>query len=166
MAMRSRSDVRAVRPGSSSRSHVSWRAVVVVVVFTESSFGAEGGAGAKGRAFTLVSPSDDEAIDNIQKLTGYTIPVFDTGKAGAAPAKDAPREEREPRREKSERGGRGGKAKRTETERPSAKPARKGDDRKPAPAKHRQQDDDGPDDGWNGPMPDFLSVGFGTLTTG
>ncbi|MGB3848246.1 MAG: DEAD/DEAH box helicase [Sphingopyxis sp.] len=128
--------------------------------------GRTGRAGAKGRAFTLVSPSDDEAIDNIQKLTGYTIPVFDTGKAGAAPAKDAPREEREPRREKSERGGRGGKAKRTETERPSAKPARKGDDRKPAPAKHRQQDDDGPDDGWNGPMPDFLSVGFGTLTTG
>ncbi len=128
--------------------------------------GRTGRAGAKGRAFTLVSPSDDEAIDNIQKLTGYTIPVFDTGKAGAALAKDAPREEREPRREKSERGGRGGKAKRTETERPSAKPARKGDDRKPAPAKHRQQDDDGPDDGWNGPMPDFLSVGFGTLTTG
>ena len=50
MAMRSRSDVRAVRPGSSSRSHVSWRAVVVVVVFTESSFGAERGAGAKARA--------------------------------------------------------------------------------------------------------------------
>jgi len=122
--------------------------------------GRTGRAGAKGRAFTLITPSDDEAIDNIQKLTGYTIPIHDAGKAEAAPAKD---EEREPRREKSERGGRG-KPKRAEVaEKPAAaKPAKRVDDRKPAPARHRQQDDDGPDDGWNGPMPDFLSVGFGS----
>ena len=121
--------------------------------------GRTGRAGAKGRAFTLITPSDDEAIDNIQKLTGYTIPIHDAGKAEAAPAKD---EEREPRREKPERGGRG-KAKRAEAaEKPAAKPAKRADDRKPEPAKRRQQDDDGPDDGWNGPMPDFLSVGFGS----
>src|SRR3546814_5415644 len=35
--------------------------------------GRTGRAGAKGRAFTLITPSDDEAIDNIQKLTGTTI---------------------------------------------------------------------------------------------
>lgn len=122
--------------------------------------GRTGRAGAKGRAFTLVTASDDEAIDNIQKLTGYKIPVHDAGTAEAAPAKDEPREEREPRRERS---GRGGKAKRPEqTEKPAPKAARKADDRKPAPARQRQQDDDGPDDGWNGPMPDFLSVGFGS----
>jgi superfamily II DNA/RNA helicase len=129
--------------------------------------GRTGRAGAKGRAFTLVTPSDDEAIDNIQKLTGYKIPVHATDKAEAAPAKDEPREEREPRRERGERGGRGGKArgepKRAEqAEKPAAKPARKADDRKPAPSKQRQHDDDGPDDGWNGPMPDFLQFGFGS----
>jgi superfamily II DNA/RNA helicase len=130
--------------------------------------GRTGRAGAQGRAFTLITPSDDEAIDNIQKLTGYKIPVHDNGKADAAPAKAEPREEREPRRERSERGGRGGKSrsepKRAEpaAEKPAAKPARKADDRKPEPAKRRQQDDDGPDDGWNGPTPDFLSFGFGS----
>lgn len=127
--------------------------------------GRTGRAGAKGRAFTLVTPSDDEAIDNIQKLTGYKIPVHATEKAEAAAAKDEPREEREPRRERSERGGRGGKSrsepKRTEAEKPAPKPARKANERKPAPAR-RQQDDDGPDDGWNGPMPDFLQFGFGS----
>ncbi|QCB55050.1 DEAD/DEAH box helicase [Sphingopyxis sp. PAMC25046] len=125
--------------------------------------GRTGRAGAKGRAFTLVTPSDDEAVDNIQKLTGYKIPVHGGGKADAAPAKEEAREEREPRREKSERGGRGGKAKRAEAaEKPAPKPAKKADDRRAPPAKQRQQDDDGPDDGWNGPMPDFLSVGFGS----
>ena len=28
--------------------------------------------------------------------------------------------------------------------------------------KASRHDDDGPDDGWNGPMPDFLSVGIGS----
>ncbi|HET6525945.1 DEAD/DEAH box helicase [Sphingopyxis sp.] len=125
--------------------------------------GRTGRAGAKGRAFTLVTPSDDEAVDNIQKLTGYKIPVHGGGKPDAAPAKEEAREEREPRREKSERGGRGGKAKRAEAaEKPAPKPAKKADDRRAPSAKQRQQDDDGPDDGWNGPMPDFLSVGFGS----
>jgi superfamily II DNA/RNA helicase len=133
--------------------------------------GRTGRAGAKGRAFTLITPSDDEAIDNIQKLTGYNIPVYGSGQADAAPAKEEQREEREPRRERSSRGGRGGTKSRAEqpraeqpraepgTEKPAERPAKKADDRKPAPAK-RQQDDDGPDDGWNGPMPDFLSFGF------
>lgn len=124
--------------------------------------GRTGRAGAKGRAFTLVTPSDSEALDNIQKLTGYQIPVHDV--AGAAPQPASERDEREPR---SERGGRGGKPriepKRAEAaETPAAKPARKADDRKPATAKQRRQDDDGPDDGWNGPMPDFLQFGFGS----
>ena len=125
--------------------------------------GRTGRAGAKGRAFTLVTPSDDEAVDNIQKLTGYKIPVHGGAKPDAAPAKEEAREEREPRREKSERGGRGGKSRRAEAaEKPAPKPAKKADDRRAPPAKQRQQDDDGPDDGWNGPMPGFLSVGFGS----
>src|SRR5690606_18243301 len=120
--------------------------------------GRTGRAGAKGRAFTLITPSDDEAIDNIQKLTGYTIPIHEPAEGETAPAT---KEEREPRREKSERGARG-KSKRAETvEKPAARPAKKAGERKPAPAPRRGEDEDGPDDGWNGPMPDFLSVGFG-----
>jgi len=134
--------------------------------------GRTGRAGAQGRAFTLITPSDDEAIDNIQKLTGYTIPVH----GGGAPAERAAKperdtEEREPRRGgRSERGGRGRNAAakpasepkrateaRSETPKPAA-PAKKAQERKPAPAP--RHDDEGPDDGWNGPMPGFLSVGF------
>ena len=128
--------------------------------------GRTGRAGAQGRAFTLVTPSDDEAIDNIQKLTGYNIPVHGTATADAAPAKDEPREEREPRREsRPARGGRGRAkpadmdAKRADDKRNEA-PRKKDAGRKPAPA--ARQDDDGSDDGWNGPMPGFLSVGFGS----
>jgi len=139
--------------------------------------GRTGRAGAKGRAFTLATPSDDEAIDNIQKLTGYKIPVHggDAASADAAPA--APREaDDKPRRARSERGGRGrGGAKidkvaeqpRDEGKSTSAKATKSRDDRKsaapskPKPAS-RHDDQDGPDDGWNGPTPSFLSFGFGS----
>ena len=121
--------------------------------------GRTGRAGAKGRAFTLVTPSDDEAIDNIQKLTGYKIPVHGGGGA-PQPAADSEPDEREPRREKAERGSRGGKGKRTEAAEKPAKAPQKDADRKPAP-RSRRDEEDGQDDGWNGPMPDFLSVGFG-----
>ncbi|WP_283419398.1 DEAD/DEAH box helicase [Sphingopyxis sp. Geo48] len=124
--------------------------------------GRTGRAGAQGRAFTLITPSDDEAIDNIQKLTGYTIPVHEAAGAPDKPGRDA--EEREPRRSsRSERGARRPAKAEQEPRRGGEKrsPAPKRDEgRKPAPAP--RQDDDGPDDGWNGPMPGFLSVGFGS----
>ena len=139
--------------------------------------GRTGRAGAQGRAFTLVTPSDDEAIDNIQKLTGYNIPVHGEGTAEAKPKSEASsedqREEREPRRERSPRGGRGRAKPSAESKRAEATPAekpaaaiaekkpveKKVEARKPAPSP-RRQDDDGPDDGWNGPMPGFLAFGF------
>ncbi|MCA0207534.1 MAG: DEAD/DEAH box helicase [Proteobacteria bacterium] len=133
--------------------------------------GRTGRAGAKGRAFTLVAPSDDEAVDNIQKLTGYKIPVHGGGTPAADTAeRDA--EEGEPRRGRAARGGRGKSAAKPEkaparpaavaAEARPAKPPR--DDRKPAREDRRPKHDDldGPDDGWNGPMPGFLSVGFGS----
>ena len=43
--------------------------------------GRTGRAGQKGKAYTLVTPDDEEAIANIEKLTGQTIP-----RAGGAPA--------------------------------------------------------------------------------
>ena len=124
--------------------------------------GRTGRAGAKGRAFTLVTPSDDEAIDNIQKLTGTVIDVM------ARDAAPAPAREDEPRAERSR-----GRARRTKdsdapkTREPEARPDARADTRKAKPArkqdapKQRRYQDDEPDDGWNGPMPDFLSVGFG-----
>lgn len=141
--------------------------------------GRTGRAGAQGRAFTLVTPSDDEAIDNIQKLTGYKIPVHGGGAPVADVAKpDRDEEEGEPRRGRSTRGGRGKAAAKPEKApaRPAqaaeAQPAKPHEDRKPRedrrprndrkPAHARQDDLDGPDDGWNGPMPGFLSVGFDT----
>ena len=130
--------------------------------------GRTGRAGAKGRAFTLVTPSDDEAIDNIQKLTGYKIPIHSGGAAADVAKPDREEEEAEPRRARSARGGRSKAA--AKPEKAPARPAptaeaqpredrKPRNDRKPAPA--RQDDLDGPDDGWNGPMPGFLSVGFG-----
>ncbi len=38
--------------------------------------GRTGRAGAKGRAFTFVTPEDAEAIDNVEKLTKNVIPTF------------------------------------------------------------------------------------------
>ena len=125
--------------------------------------GRTGRAGAKGRAFTLVTSSDDEAVDNIQKLTGYQIPVHGGGAVAAGAAgTDRDTDEAEPRRGRS-CGGRGKGAAKPEKvpSRPApaaeARPTRSSrDDRKP-----RHDEPDGPDDGWNGPMPGFLSVGFG-----
>ena len=85
-------------------------------------------------------------------------------------------EDEKPRRARSERGGRGRGAAKADkvaarpVDEPKAAPAKTPkprDDRKvaatpkPAPAP-RRDDQDGPDDGWNGPMPGFLSVGFGS----
>ena len=135
--------------------------------------GRTGRAGAKGRAFTLVTPSDDEALDNIQKLTGYQIPVHDAGPAERENKPDRSTDERrEPRRGgRSDRGARvkadapkaeapkaDREPRRTEAKRSDA--PKKDAGRKPAPT--QRHDDDGPDDGWNGPMPGFLSVGFGS----
>ena len=130
--------------------------------------GRTGRAGAKGKAFTFVTKADEEAIENIEKLIGTKIerlgeveaPSGDAEerapakrgrkpaepKAKAAPAEAAAPAEPKPAREKA-----------------AAKPARE----KAAPmveAEPAQKPNAAPagDDGWNGPMPGFLGVGFGT----
>ncbi|GLV20809.1 RNA helicase [Sphingobium sp. TomMM35A] len=114
--------------------------------------GRTGRAGAKGAAFTFVTADDAEAIDNIQKLIGQKIETIDAP-AGAAKAEKA----EEPRREGE-----------WKAERSSSK---RRDDRREEPRASRSQangarprraevKDDGPDEGWNGPVPEFLSVGF------
>ena len=130
--------------------------------------GRTGRAGAKGKAFTFVTKADEEAIENIEKLIGTKIERLGKveapsgepeerapakrgrkpaePKAKAAPAEAAAPSEPKPAREKA-----------------AAKPARE----KPAPmveAEPAQKPSAAPasDDGWNGPMPGFLGVGFGT----
>jgi superfamily II DNA/RNA helicase len=130
--------------------------------------GRTGRAGAKGRAFTLVTPEDAEAIANVEKLTGMEIPVFEAG--GSSP--------QEPRPERAERRERG--AKRAVEPRSKAEPReeaprepepreqtpRKAEPRQVAPKPERkpaprpepvleQADDDGE---WNGPVPGFLNL--------
>jgi superfamily II DNA/RNA helicase len=70
--------------------------------------GRTGRAGATGRAFTLVTDDDAEAIDGIEKLTGMQIPVFDIAASDGGAAPSDGQSTSEPRRaEKSGRGGRG-----------------------------------------------------------
>jgi superfamily II DNA/RNA helicase len=167
--------------------------------------GRTGRGGAKGRAFTLMTPSDAEAIDNIQKLTGGKIDVMKLELPEAAPRgrgdkarrpdaerdeADAGRENRDSRESRESRDGRGGRAARERTEyrdepemrenrdgqsngdgrdygaSRSSKPRRsgRGQDRKPRWDESLGRDPnavEGPDEGWNGPVPAFLSVGVG-----
>jgi superfamily II DNA/RNA helicase len=129
--------------------------------------GRTGRAGATGKAFTLATPDDAEAVANIEKLTGTKIerygkpvkvadhepaakvaPVETAGRTARAetkPAREArpPREPRPPREERAPR------AARAERAAPTPRPPR------------RDEADEGPDDGWNGPLPDFLGVALG-----
>jgi superfamily II DNA/RNA helicase len=138
--------------------------------------GRTGRAGAKGRAFTLVTPEDAEAIANVEKLTGTVIPVFELG-AGAAPSEERPaerprRESRERRPERPRRESRGPEAE--AEERPAPPPA---EAREPVPRRERaprreresaprresepalaesgESDESGE---WNGPVPGFLNL--------
>jgi len=148
--------------------------------------GRTGRAGASGKAFTFVTRSDAEAIENIEKLIGTTIQRLDTGveiekadsdsagrgraskakapaKRGNAPDKAHAEEKPAQAKEKStraaapKRAASGSSAGRvSSTENISA--GRQADKAEPRP---RRQADTEPDDGWNGPMPAFLSFRAG-----
>jgi superfamily II DNA/RNA helicase len=126
--------------------------------------GRTGRAGAKGKAFTFVTKADEEAIDNIEKLIGGKIERLGKVTAPEVPAKEAKAEtsvkpERAPRRER---------AAKPEAERASnAEPVALAEKAKASPAKAAPvkaaaakttaAKSEGPDDGWNGPMPGFLN---------
>jgi len=135
--------------------------------------GRTGRAGAKGRAFTFVTPEDAEAIANVEKLTGMAIPVFNLdGDDGADEAEREPAPERKPRRESRRRSE--SKPKREAEpaddlpeedepvrEKPRRAPrstARKPAERDPAPAEREPAGEPGE---WNGPVPGFLGVSAG-----
>ncbi len=125
--------------------------------------GRTGRAGATGKAFTLATPDDAEAVANIEKLTGTKIERV------ATTAKDAPIEESNPPDKKPKRAQRAKAEPKAEAApRPKAAakaaPAPRSPHPAPAPrpAPRVQPDDDGDDDGWNGPMPGFLGIKLGS----
>jgi superfamily II DNA/RNA helicase len=121
--------------------------------------GRTGRAGAKGKAFTLVTPEDAEAIGNVEKLTGMAIAVFGLG-GGESQEPERTRQER-PRREDPKRESRREEPKRERgREREPAKPkAPKPEPRKPAPPRREPALEEAADDGeWNGPVPGFLGL--------
>ena len=112
--------------------------------------GRTGRAGAKGRAFTFVTPEDAEAIDNVEKLTKGTVPVFGKGDvrveiderkndraADDARDREEHQPERRPRRSRDA----------DETKPRSESRRRDRSDEQPVPAGE-----------WNGPQPEFLGV--------
>jgi superfamily II DNA/RNA helicase len=141
--------------------------------------GRTGRAGATGRAFTLVTPEDAEAIANVEKLTGMKIPVYSVD--GEEPHEESParnekpekrvseRQERKPRgepkqeerREQPERQERAPKPEKRRAEpRAESRSAPRAEpkvqpkvERRPDPVK--DEDDDG---NWNGPVPGFLNL--------
>jgi len=128
--------------------------------------GRTGRAGASGKAFTLMTPDDAEAVAQIEKLTSTKIERV--GKSAAPAVKAAPEAEAEAEAPPEKRGRaprkRGGTAPAdtapAEARGPEVQPARPERTPRPAP-KPPVLDDDGDDDGWNGPMPGFLGIKLG-----
>ena len=144
--------------------------------------GRTGRAGAKGRAFTFVAPEDAEAIDNVEKLTGGKIPVYERGgsvapvaeaKADQPREERAPREDRAPRESRPPREARTSRDERTPREERAPRPSRPVREER-APREERPAFTPEPatkparepvaaipetaDEGWNGPVPGFLGV--------
>jgi superfamily II DNA/RNA helicase len=120
--------------------------------------GRTGRAGAKGKAFTFVTKADEEAIENIEKLIGNKIVRLGKVEAPAAEKDEkAPAKRGRKAAAPKEKAEKPVEAKAPRTEKPVAeKPVRAKSEPKPAPEAVVG------DEGWNGPMPGFLSVGFGS----
>jgi superfamily II DNA/RNA helicase len=114
--------------------------------------GRTGRAGATGTAFTLVTKEDAEAIENIEKLTGVKIERMRS--AGQAPAKSV---ESEPAAAEV-RPERAPHADDVRRQKPATKPAKAVAAKAPKPSPmNRTEKPDQDEDGWNGPVPAFLS---------
>ncbi|MGE0179285.1 MAG: DEAD/DEAH box helicase [Sphingomonas sp.] len=118
--------------------------------------GRTGRAGKTGTAITLVTGADEEAIDNIQKLTKTEIPPLDDAakpdREAKAERRDEPKRDRKPKREREERARR---EERPDERRPRRDPPARQSRRE------READPEAADEGWNGPVPGFLGTGFG-----
>ena len=136
--------------------------------------GRTGRAGATGKAFTLATPDDAEAVASIEKLTGGAIQRVGKAKPEKKPerapkAEAAATETEKPRRGRKPRAEAEAPAPAPAVSEPVAKPRRAKaapapaptpapravETPKPKPAPQPRQSDES-DDGWNGPVPSFL----------
>jgi superfamily II DNA/RNA helicase len=129
--------------------------------------GRTGRAGAKGKAFTFVTKADEEAIDAIEKLIGAKITRWGkaAGKAGDETAEvKAPAKSERPKRPAKAKAEAKAEEKQENTAKPEPKAVKKA---APAEKPVKPAVESGgieakpTEDGWNGPMPSFLGVGFG-----
>ncbi|WP_114229013.1 MULTISPECIES: DEAD/DEAH box helicase [Sphingomonas] len=145
--------------------------------------GRTGRAGAKGTAITLATKEDAEALARIEHLTGTKIARVKLG-GGEPVSDDTATEEKAPRRargkaadakpkaepvaRKTDRAPREDKpaAKSRKDDQPTEQPARAERSRperpraEPARSQPASELEGAGDDGWNGPLPSFLSVGL------
>ena len=133
--------------------------------------GRTGRAGMTGIAYTLATSADGEAIANIEKLTGLKLPRTGAGEAAAEPVERVEKQADAPSRERAPKARPAPRAKRPEPTQETRRPDPVREERRPDPApvhkpapkpaaKPVAKEED--DDSWNGPMPGFLSVGFGS----
>jgi superfamily II DNA/RNA helicase len=130
--------------------------------------GRTGRAGATGIAITLATKEDADQLGAIEKMLGAPIAPLDDvaspepeaeaeaasedkpkprkGRSRAAQVQK-PEQELQPQREPS----------RTPRRREAARPHREPE----PPRTHREREPEGEEEGWNGPIPSFLSAGFG-----
>jgi superfamily II DNA/RNA helicase len=134
--------------------------------------GRTGRAGAKGKAFTLVTPEDAEAIGNVEKLTGLSIPVYALGgdereeRSETPPHEDRAEKPRrsEPRRDRAPKAE--SRTERAPKPEPRTERAPKPEPRaerapKPEPRRQEREPEREPASApgeWNGPVPGFLSA--------
>ncbi|SLJ90711.1 DEAD/DEAH box helicase [Novosphingobium mathurense] len=112
--------------------------------------GRTGRGGASGRAFTFVAPEDAEAIDSVEKLTGHKIPLFDLKIEDAEVPREAKPKSRRTSKVREEREEPAERAPRREPRAATEEPRRE--------RRQRRSEPEPADDGWNGPVPEFLRV--------
>jgi superfamily II DNA/RNA helicase len=118
--------------------------------------GRTGRAGATGVAITLAAGADADQLGAIEKLLGGAIPPME----GAPEPATEPREEKPERARKKEaepKRKREPERRERETQRRERAP-----ERPERQAEQRDRDFEPVDDGWNGPVPSFLSFGLGS----
>ena len=127
--------------------------------------GRTGRAGATGIAYTFITPEDAENIASIEKLIGQKIDRY--GKPGSAPAPPAADTETPEAKEQKPKGdARPAREPRPPREPREARlPRPRREERpamsEPAPRAFTAAAENGPDDGWNGPVPGFLGQKLG-----
>jgi len=120
--------------------------------------GRTGRAGAKGKAFTLVTSEDAEAVENIEKLTGHKI-----ARVGRAQPTEAVADKAPAAREEKPRKGRAKRERRPEPQaqaQPQAEPPRRSREPRQEARQQPPRQSESAEDGWNGPVPSFLLQGF------